>query len=453
MGTRKKSAIEVLPPEPEFKSTRKQVVAAKHTVVYEAPEIVEIPIEPDEDIDNQSDAEEEDQRPKPPSMRAKLKQKFEQRGIGGDEILALRIDRLPLYEQNGIAGLKADKEFCGVIQCTEKFFDTDDYIVEVQRRYGPGEYWLTLRHKVAIIKSWRERVGGFPTTPVATASESGQSSQPMYAQPMYAQQMTPAPLPRSVKDEMREVAEIIKLVDGIRGPLREDNPAPSVTDPDTILLSSLATNDKFMDRIGSSLVGKLVGGKGGSGEDDPSPWAVAMELVKTGQAATIVKTVIDSFFSGVSGMIPRTNQNQNGYTQPQGQGMAPQQQTNQAPMQHLPPSQTQPEMEAPQQPSGQQQMTPADQALATVISDCAKKIPPQVTFTNLMTFADALNDQAPAYSIDGWITFFANMPINDALAFVKTLPNGEQVASLPHAKEWTTQLQELIKENEGENDE
>jgi hypothetical protein len=89
-----------------------------------------------------------------------------------------------------------------------------------------------------------------------------------------------------------------------------------------------------------------------------------------------------------------------------------------------------------------------------VMNDCARKIPPQVTFTNLMTFADAVNDQAPAYSIDGWIEFFAQMPVDEAIEVVKSLPNGEQVASLPHAKQWTTDLQTLIKNNqEGDEDE
>src|SRR6266545_654319 len=52
-----------------------------------------------------------------------------------------------------------------------------------------------------------------------------------------------------------------------------------------------------------------------------------------------------------------------------------------------------------------------------------------------MTFADAINDQVPAYSIDGWIEYFGGMPVDGAIDFVKTLPNGEQIASLPHAKQ------------------
>ena len=440
MPSKKKSAVELLPPE-EIRQTRKQVVAAKHTVVYEAPEVIDIPLEDDEETPEEISEQEQAQRQ--PSFRTKIRERFKQRGIGVDETLNLRIDRLPLFEQNGFGGLKADKEFCGIIPCTEKFFDGDDYLMEIQRRYGPGEYWLTVRHKNAIVSSWRERLGGFPVAPIPVTTEPGQPPQMMYPQPI-----TQSVQPRSVKEEMREVAEIIKLVDGIRGP-REETPIPSVTDPDTILLSSLATNDKFMDKISNSLVGKLVGNRNGDGGDDPSPWSVAMELVKTGQAATIVKTLIDSVFNGLSGMVPGRQQN----GQAQAQQMAPQAPQQMA-VQHMPVSEARPEMEAPQQPGQQQQITPADHALNMVVNDCAKKIPPQVTFTNLMTFADALNDQTPAFSIDGWITFFASMPINDALAFVKTLPNGEAVTSLPHAKEWTTQLQELIKQNEeGENEE
>src|SRR5262245_53725794 len=147
MPPRKKSAgVEIIPSDPRAKPTKEQIVTARHTVVYESPEIVQIPIEEDEDApaEAQQQVEEIEQAPKQPTFRTKIRERFKARGIGVDETLHLRIDRLPLYEQNGLSGVRSEKEFCGVIPCTEKFFDTDEYLIEVQRRYGPGEYWLTV---------------------------------------------------------------------------------------------------------------------------------------------------------------------------------------------------------------------------------------------------------------------------------------------------------------------
>jgi hypothetical protein len=448
MPRKKNTAVEMISPDLKAKPTKEQIVTARHTVVYDAPEVVQVPAE-DEDEDMPEAEAPEPEQQRQPSFRTKLRERFKQRGIGVDETLNLRIDRLPLFQQNGLAGVKTDKEFCGIVPCTEKFFDSDEYLIEIQRRYGPGEYWLTVRHKNIIISQWRERVGGFPVAPAAVVTEPGQPPQMVYGQPPPIQQS------RTFKEELRDMADMIKLVDGIRGP-REENPPPTQSqDPDAILISSLASNDKFMDKISHGLVGKLIGRNGG--DDDPSPWAVAMEVVKSGQAAQIVKTVVDSFFNGVRGFIPNGG-NQHGQAQMaqaplQNHGPAQQNQSTgqAAPLSQVQGIETQPHGSASMvqaNPPTNPQMTPADQALSVVIGDCARKIPPQVTFTNLMTFADAVNDQAPAYSIDGWITFFGNMAVDDAIDFVKTLPNGEQVISLPHARGWTEQLQKLIRESE-----
>jgi hypothetical protein len=466
MPSKKKSAVEVLPPE-EIRPTRKQVVAAKHTVVYEAPEIVDIPIEDDEEPQPE-ESNEQEYAPRQPSFRTKIREKFRQRGIGVDETLNLRIDRLPLFEQNGFGGLKAEKEFCGIIPCTEKFFDGDEYLIEIQRRYGPGEYWLTVRHKNAIVSSWRERLGGFPIAPIAVASsEPGQPPQIIYQQPMGQAQAQSAPI-RTVKEEMRDVAEMIKLVDTIRGPARDENPAPQapITDPDTILISSLASNDKFMDRISGGLVGKLIG-KNGT-EDDPSPWAVAMELVKTGQAAQIVKTFMDSLFNGFSNMIPgRQNNGQaqmataptqmdNGQMRsPITQGMV---QGQGAPHTHQEGTGNVPTTEIRQMdvPTA----TPEEQALALVINHCSRKLSPKITYRELIDMEQRLDamlnqhamqtGQILSNQIALYLDIFADMTSDEALEVVKTLPNGEQVASLPHAKDWTEQLQKLIRESQQE---
>jgi hypothetical protein len=68
-----------------------------------------------------------------------------------------------------------------------------------------------------------------------------------------------------------------------------------------------------------------------------------------------------------------------------------------------------------------------------------------------MNFADAVNEQYPQGSIDGYIDMLGSAPTEAVIEFVKTLQGGDQIAALPHAKEWTEQLQKLIRESqEGE---
>src|SRR5262249_4374946 len=101
--------------------------------------------------------------------------------------------------------------------------------------------------------------------------------------------------------------------------------------------------------------------------------------------------------------------------------------------------------------TGQPAITPEEQALARMIENCQRRVPVQIAFDQLMAYADLLNEQAPQYSIDGYISMFSAMPIDQALEFVKSQPNGESVVALPHCREWTQSLQQFIKDSqEGE---
>jgi len=456
-----KAAVEVIPADPKAKPTREQVVNAKHTVVYEAPEIVQVPVEEAEIPIADVEFEEQDAKPRQPSFRMKIRQRFEQRGIGLDETLTLRIDKLPLYEQNGLAGVKTEKEFCGVIQCTEKLFETDEYLTEIQRRYGPGEYWLTVRHKNAIVSNWRERVGGFPVQAAAVVTEPGQPPQIIYQQPMAGQ----AP-PRNFKDELREFAEMLKLFDNIRGP-REEGPAP-VQSPDEVLAGAILKTPDMVENVVGGLVKRF--GRNGNPDDDPTPWAVAMRAIETGQAAQIVNNLVNGFFNGLRGMIPQNGGQQHGQAQmgtPPFQNQAPIQNQNVQPpanLHEIQNPQTQPqsapdmgEAGAPASPDQQQQMSPENQALSLIITQCQRKAPPRLVFSQLMDMEGrytTLLDQHAMQTgqilpnpITANLGLFAYTPIESVMNFVRSLPNGANVADLPHAKEWTEQLQRLIKQD------
>jgi len=69
-----------------------------------------------------------------------------------------------------------------------------------------------------------------------------------------------------------------------------------------------------------------------------------------------------------------------------------------------------------------------------------------------MAYADAINEQAPQYSIDDFImTFARDMTAEDALEFVKTQPGRAEIEALPHAREWTKEFQSLVQKGmEGE---
>lgn len=466
MPSRKKIKAEVETIEPDPKTTRRAVVAAKHTVTYEAPEVVEIPIEDDEDEDGDSpqiEFAEPERQPRQPSFRTKIRDRFKARGIGVDERLVLRIDRLPFFEQNGFAGVKADKEFCGVIPCVESFFDGEEYLTEILRRYGPGEYWLTLRHKNAVVSSWRERIGGFPVAPIITqSSEPGQPPQVIYQQPMGQ-----APPPRAFKEELKDVAEMMKLFDSIRGP-RDDNPQTIPRTDDEVLATAILKQPDVVENVVGNVIKRF--GRSG-GDDDPSPWSVAMKLVESGQAAQIVKTLIDSFFSGVNGMLPG-RQNNGTTTMVQaphalhGNAQNPAQQNGQAgqhgqglPVQALPPS-----AENPSQAGAPAlQVSPEQEALSLVIHHCKNKVPPKITFAELSQREQRLDfllnqhamqtGQVLTNQIALYLDIVADMSSDDALTFIKTIPDGPEVAALPHAKEWTEQLQALIRDSqEGDGD-
>ena len=466
MPSKKKSNVEILPPE-EIKPTRRQVVAAKHTVVYEAPEVVDVPIEDGDETQEAEQEAEQIQQQRQPSFRTKIRDRFKARGIGVDETLTLRIDRLPFYEQNGLAGVKTEKEFCGVISCTEKFFDTDEYLIEVQRRYGPGEYWLTVRHKNAIVSSWRERVSGFPVPPVAITTEPGQPPQMIYQQA--PGQATP---PRSLKDELKDFSEMTKLIDGIRGP-REEAPAANRTEEE-ILAASLLKQPAVIETVVEGLVKRF--GKQNGISDEPWYADVVKDAVKSGQGAQIVKTAIDSLFNGVRGLFP-TWSNNNGQApmaqapfqnhQPHTQNQNSQ---SNADIRQVQNTQTQPQGAPDMAQAGayadptQEQLSPEAQALNLVLDHCRRKVSPKITYNELIQREQRLDillnqhamqtGQLLTNQIALYLDLFADMTPDEALEVVRSLPEGESVASLPHAKEWTETLQKLIKESqEGDGDE
>jgi len=465
MPSKKKSQVETLPPEMETKQTRRQVVEAKHTVTYLAPEIVEIPIEQDEEETPEGEAVEAEQVQRPPSFRTKIRERFKARGIGVDETLMLRIDRLPFFEQNGLAGVRSDKEFCGVLPCKENFFDGDEYLIEIQRRYGPGDYQLTVRHKNFIVSSWREHIGGFSAPITVASSEPGQPPTMIYTQPMG--QAPPSPQ-RSIKEELRDMAEMIKLVDNIRGPREETQTSPARTE-DEVLATAILKQPDVIENVVGSVIKRF--GRNGGGDDDPSPWAVAMKLVESGQASQIVKAFLDSFWNGINNF--RGNQNgqatmaQTPHAQNHQIQNPPQQNTQADQFRMVQNIQTQPaSAENPSQAgpdANPHPVSPEQEALALVLDHCQRQAPPRITLAELtqreQTLQGLINQHAMqtgqilTNQITLYLDLFNDMTTDEVIEIVKSLPGGAEVVALPHAREWTEQLQKLIQESNGGDEE
>lgn len=240
-------------------------------------------------------------------------------------------------------------------------------------------------------------------------------------------------------EELREAKEINEFLN----PHREVNPAPSHTsNVDMELLKAMtphlvsedaAIRDRAADMI-ERLSAKALKDELSVGE---AIVEVGKEFVKSGQGPALIQAA----FTGLGNLFSMFGRGpaQQAQTQPPQPPQAPRHQEQQAP----PAQQTQ---QQPQTPQPQEQpQTVEDQALNIVVEGCRHEQPITVVFDRLMNFADAVNEQAPQYSIDGYIEMLAVNSTDSVVEFLKTLPGGAQVAELPHTRSWCARLQEKIK--------
>lgn len=336
--------------------------------------------------------------------------------------------RLPEYHKDSRTD-PARRKLCGMFDFTE------DYEIEIQRRWARAN---TPNHFVVLVKKNGHYIKGgtlpvFSCEPAAVADRVNTPGDPLPAaqpsEPIYIVNDAPAqPAPQPI-NPIKQLKEYLSLQKEIREAFGIPNPAAAAAaaappDPEVALLQVLAKDGSLVDKLAKSTLGKLLG-EGGAIERDP--WAeVAMEAVKSGQGAQILSSAISALFAGFGGLVQRQ--------QPEAPAPAPQSQ-QQAPA-------PQPAPAAAQLPDQPIEM----QVLALVLDHCARSIPPQIAANRVMAIADQINEQAPAESIDGYLSMFANMETAAALEMVKSLAaNGETVAALPHAAEWTAELQGLLR--------
>lgn len=468
--SRKQSAeAELLPPE---EADQLKVKEVKHTATWIEQRPVEDALE-DDGADFDDDDSEDRPKRKVRNAREELRKKLRAQGVSPSTNLRLYIEKY-LHSDSNTGGSYAETEFCTKYETTEDHILNKDYI-DVARRWGAGKYRITIRMQNKIVDAFDQRISAAPATgPVVQQVNPADPNSPQFIIQTNGDGQTQQ-IPMSIKDIMKTQREALKEQLEMAKLMREaygfapEQPQQQPRSEEEILASAILKQPDVIENVVGSVI-KRFGGKGDS--DGGDRWAdVAMELVKTGQAAQVVKELVSGVFNGFGGLFPGRQQNgqaqmdQAQFSQVQQTGAqvhdpatgAQALENNQQSVGSgiLPPAQS----EVPNQ-TGARQITPEEQALAMVINHCARKVSPQITYdalTDRITRLDRVLD-AHAFQtgeildnqIAAYLELFATMPVDQALEFVKTQPNGEQVVALEHARTWTEELQKLIKSQEVE---
>lgn len=452
--------------EPEIAT---QEVEALHTVKYKTPMRVPLEIPPDEtddDEDEEIDLDEieieEEEKPKrrapQTSFRNKIKQKFLDKGIGGGELIALRIDQLPNYAVDGISGINAEKIFRDALKVTEDYFDNESYLANILRKYGPGDYWLTARVKNSIVHNWLERIGA-PVAASPVARTEGEVSS-VAQQAFYPAPQPPPIAPKSLKEQLSEAVELLTLVRKIDGRseanMQQTAPAPEV--PKNVQMAAMLLEDP---EVKTRAVKSLLGSAGHETdltalliENGPSLLKAAGEMLqgviqqavlgidhirsKNGQAQAGIPT-----HAAVQTTSPQESQSvlvdsgmqnvpiyQNGTQSPpgnaNGQGFDPEQQLYNEIMQ-----------------SG---LEPSQYALHLVLGECRAKTPVSVAVDNLLNLENFIGRAWPHKSITAYIDLLADSPYDDIAGFLATIPTAQEILDMPHTKDWILAFQERTRQ-------
>lgn len=341
---------------------------------------------------------------------------------------------------------------------------TPEYLREVQENFGGGLFRLqvvgsredpnTGRMKFGIIKCKTVTIANPPNLRINPDNpQAGPQPSGMYGAPPIPYMngpMIPEDRP-TAKDNLAEIVAIIGMVDKLRGnAMAPQMTAPPPLDPEVAALTILAKNPDVMERLGAGLSKSLLG----AGASDTNEWAEAFkELIRSGQGPEMLRVVVQEIVRPFSDAF-----NARGHApapaQPQAPG-APQPPAmpanNQPPQQPQQPAPAQDPAQAQAQ-GEQRQALPEEQALWLLMDFCGRKIGPDIAADRLLKYADMLNEQAPQYSIDNYLAAFIEMSPDQALEFVKSQPNGEAITKLEHARQWTADVQAIIKRaftNEG----
>lgn len=320
---------------------------------------------------------------------------------------------------------------------------TWEYEAEIQKRWArpsdSNHFLIVMRKNGQHVKNGTLPVFSCEPLPVDERIPSGAEQQ--VPQQIVVPVAAPYPAitehqpPPSPKEQLKEALELVRMVQGITGTSVANPAAVAPLDPEAAVFQLLAKDEHAVSKLSKGLLGKFFGDV----KEDRDPWAeVAMEAVRNGQAAELLKVGINSLFQGFSGFLPQP---------PQQQQQSPQQSQPQPPPKDWPP-----------QALPTQTLAPSEELLSYVLQQCHLNAPREAVADQIITFADQINETDPLQSVDWYIRAFALMPTDEALVFVnQSVPGSERITELPHAKAWTAELQQLLKQNyeveaEGTND-
>src|SRR5215475_3842501 len=426
----KKPIIELLPPETEEGQQQPQpkIIEVKHKTEWsEMRPVEEAPPAEDDMIFDDEEIEEGKPRRRT-SEREELKKKLAKGNITPGSQLKLTIERyLHSEATDGQGGSYAEREHCTKYICEEEHILSEDYL-DTARKYGPGLYRFTVRMKNIVVTAWDKRISA-----AAIASAQAANGADPNAPIIYTNGDAQTPMPtlkdymRGQREALKEQLEMAKLLREAYGPIEQQTPAP--TDPKIAALQLISENPDVMEKIGSGIAKTVLGAKGGG---DSDPWAdVAMEAIKSGQAAQIAATIIREIMAPFRNM--RGEESAQTFQAPQ---PAPvQTERNGGPQGRNAPQPTAPvSAERPQErpAAAQPMMTPAD-ALMMALIDAMIRNAPLKEAQGIINVAVYRNPE-----LDESIDELLNLSVDELMALLAVYH--PKVAEVPHAKEWLETL-------------
>lgn len=457
---------------PRKKTAETKVVEAEHVIKYSAPVSV-----PAEEIEQTEDAEmifddeaEIEDRPKrkPKNEREELRKKLQANGVTAASPLKLIIERY-LHSDASDSGTMAEKEYCTKYATNEAHITNQDYL-DVASKWGPGRYWFTLYLNSKIVTQWERRLGiaSFPSPQFnVQPTVNGDASSPhvVVQMPNNSQQ------PVAVADPMKQLKEMLQMQKLMRDALGDMSQQQQQSQHNESPADAIFNHPKVIDTLVDTMVSvakKAAGLRSGHSDGDTWPSAIkelGIEALKSGQAPEIlgalIRELVAPFKSAIMG-------GQNGTSQMASQAVSQISRPDHQWSQPGQDNQAQSQQEGAQgkdalRRSGlagtgegvgndpQPAITPEEQVLALALDHCARQIPPQIAAQRIVAIADAINEQAPGMSIDGYLLLFTQLEPKAALQMaIHLTPTAGDVVALPHAAQWTAELQALLKAQIGE---
>ena len=395
MSRLKKNVVKAENSEPNEAILPTRKVEARHVITYVEPiTVAAAETEPVENEDAElMELEEDDsgqtERAAKPSFRTKLRERLAKHGISDVEQLRLRVDRLPHYDENGLAGVNAEKDFVRIIPCVLDFITNDDYLEFIRSKDGPGAYWFTLRYKNTIAGSWHKKIGGMAQTapienPVTEVYQSAPTVDPMTA----------------LLKQAKQFGELRKLLI----PEAESQPQQTVSNgPQTTeqaLLTLMNVDSGLVDTVAGKLRG-LLRSSNGNAESEKSWLDVLYAAIERDTLPKLINQFATQFRPG----------------QPVPTGQSQQQPTASA--------------EPPQSADAV-----AYQRLISVIVNCARV---NGDVTPALQAIDGFVALFPEHA--GAVDGFLNAPVEMSLpALAQSSPMAAEVVAMPHAAEWFGRL-------------